>query len=227
MVWGMPEPKGFGEFWPDGTFEAWFDDLRDYYSNRMSDEDKTAMGMEEFFDLTAITNKFKEDLGPVKPPECPKEFTVHFKKNTGDYGSLITLSCQVLAVDDALKTIIEALEPEVHQFWPIRLVTLKTRKVYPQSFFGIRIGQYLDSFSPEQSTEGSWRVNEKIGRYRAYFSQKKYYEGLALSQEAIGQMHLWSEKRLRHPRLFLSDTLMSKIKEAGLRVPKHYKMKSV
>ncbi len=224
MVWGMLEPTGFGEYWPDGEFVGWYDDLRDYHSKLMSDEDKVAMGMEKRFDLTAIVNKFSKDLGPVKPEECPTVFTVDFKKNKGDYASLIALNDQVLAVDETLKGIIETLEPDTHQFWRIRLQR-RTGREYPQTFYGIRIGQFLDSFSPEQSAEGSWR--EKNGRYRPYFPYKRCFVGLALSQEVIGGAHLWCEKRLFNPRWFLSDTLMAEIDKAGLRVPKHFKLKGI
>lgn len=224
MVWGMIQPTGFGEYWPEGEFVGWFDDLRDYHSNRMSDEDKVAMGMEKHFDLTAIVNKFSEDLGPVKPEECPTVFTVDFKKNKGDYASLIALNSRVLAVDETLKGIIETLEPDTHQFWRIRLQR-RTGREYPQTFYGIRIGKFLDSFSPEQSAEGSWR--EKSGFYGPYFPYKRCYVGLALSQEVIGSTHLWCEKRLLDPRLFLSDTLMAEIDKAGFRVPKHFRLLSV
>ena len=56
---------------------------------------------------------------------------------------------------------------------------------------------------------------------------KKVITGLALSKDAIGGAHLWREKKLTQPDIFLSDTLKARAMDAGLRLPKHFRMKEV
>jgi hypothetical protein len=48
-----------------------------------------------------------------------------------------------------------------------------------------------------------------------------------MSSEVIGGAHLWRERILDRPRICLSDELEDAIAKAGLRMMKHYKMKSV
>lgn len=48
-----------------------------------------------------------------------------------------------------------------------------------------------------------------------------------MSLEAIGGAHLWRERTLTEPSICLSDELQDAIAMAGLRLMKHWKMKSV
>ncbi|MEJ2020381.1 MAG: hypothetical protein P8X51_19625, partial [Maritimibacter sp.] len=141
------------------------------------------------------------------------------------FGSLIHLPNRLVAVDEALKTIIERLEPDLHQFWPIRII-MPNGDTYPETYYGLRIGQRLDSFDPDASDEGVWDVSIG-GIYQVYLPRKKYYEGLALSAEKIGKAHLWREVKLVTPDLYFSDALMAEIKKAGLRLPKSFRLKTV
>ncbi|MDW4550294.1 hypothetical protein R5H32_13100 [Defluviimonas sp. D31] len=87
------------------------------------------------------------------------------------------------------------------------------------------IGRFLDAFVPEKSAEGAWKRLELSGRYSSRLPDKKYIEGLAVSAEATAGAHLWRDRQLIDPEMYLSDDLHNAAKEAGLRLPKHFKMK--
>ena len=84
------------------------------------------------------------------------------------------------------------------------------------------IRQFLDSFDPEASKSGAWR--EGKGLYFADKQNQKSASGLTLSKAVIGSAHLWREKRLKSPAVFLSDALMTASNDAGLIVPVFYRM---
>jgi hypothetical protein len=248
MVWGMSMPSGFGEFWPLGNAEGvdkydnelWGERLRLHYLAQTPDEqrrlydhgDKPAdHGAPEY--SSYVTGKFICERGapanpagysfsPVEPHEAPKSFLT--QKTHQKLGSLIELNNRILAVDAALKAIIERLEPGVHQFFPMDVI-MPRRRVYPTQYYTIVIGQYLDSFSPENSKEGSCT---KDGPY--CYQTRGYKDdviGLAFSQAVFGKAHLWRERRLREWLTCFSDELQGEIAKAGLRIPRHYRMKAV
>ena len=222
MVWGIEMPGSFGDFFPGGEYVGYGERLKAYYDNEMSDEEKTAIGMQDRLLLSLFTAKFTADKGLLKPHECPHEFRL--RETRQSLGSLIKLSERLPAVDGNLKDIIERLEPSVHQFWPIK-ITMPKDKEYPVQYYGMVIRFILDSFVPEKSDDGTW---EAMGQGYVRFAPKKsVYSGLAMSSEKIGASHLWRERKLRAPQVYLSDLLQAEITKAGRRVPKHYKMKEV
>lgn len=153
MAWGSVEPGSFGDFFPNGNYVGWKEQLRDYYQNEMSSAEKAEMEMEERILFSKFSGKFTKDRGPLKPQERPTEFrTVATHKSLA---SLIILNSRLLAVDASLKEVIETLEPGVHQFWPIR-ITMPKGKEYPVQYYGMVIRRFLDSFLPDQSESGSW-----------------------------------------------------------------------
>ena len=97
-------------------------------------------------------------------------------------------------------------------------------KDYPVPYHVLLIGQFRDSFRPELSAEGAW--SGKPGDYTVH-DEKKAFAGSAMSSEATVGLHLWRERNLDRPEFCLSDELQDTIAKAGLRMMKHYKMKSV
>jgi hypothetical protein len=87
------------------------------------------------------------------------------------------------------------------------------------------VGQYFDSISQAESDPGSLRAN---GEYR-YFSPetKKEISGIALRKAVFGNAQLWRERRFGEWLTCFSDDLISEIAQAGLRLPRHYKMKDL
>ena len=222
MVWGLVRPSGFGDFFPGGDYVGWNEKLKQYYDNEMSEAEKAEMGISERILYSKFSNKFAKDAGPLKLHECPTEFrTVVTYKSLG---SFIKLTNRLMAVDEPLKEIIEALEPDVHQFWPIR-ITMPKDKEYPVPYYGLVIRRFLDSFVPEQSVKEAWR--EMDGSYFVRMPSRQTYSGLAMSQAAIGNVHLWRERNLLNPEVLFSDALQAEIDRRALRIPKHYRLKVV
>lgn len=73
--------------------------------------------------------------------------------------------------------------------------------------------------------EGSWSGSP--GHYCAATSSRKHYIGLALLRDAVGGAHLWRDRALKDPDLFMSDALHGAIAEAGLKVWPQYRLKEV
>lgn len=228
MAWALMEPQGMGDFFPRGKYVGFEETLKEYYENEMSDAEKKEMGIEDVISYSRFSRKFSGNFGALKPHEMPKEYAV--LENYKKLGSIIQLGERLHAVDETLKSIITRLEPDVHQFWPIR-ITLRKGQDYPVPYYGMVIRRFLNSFVVEKSAPGSWR---KLGGgdhrvlYVPYSANKACCAGLALSQAAIGDAHLWRETMLDPgPNIFFSDALQAEIKSAGLRITRHYKLKDV
>lgn len=244
MVWGMNLPSSFGEFWPVGDFEGvsesrsdgWSERLKSYYEAQSRKEQKRLFDYDDGHGNAAhrypayVSDKFISEIGsrrgpdrppftPIKPHEPPRFFETC--KTYGSLGSLIKLNDRIIAVDDALKDI---MEPGVHQFFAIE-ISMPKGAVFPKQYYTLVIGRYFDSFSPESSKPGSWRKN---GNYAFWHGDRKAdMAGLAFSSAVFGKAHLWRERRRGEGLTLFSDDLKAAIEEAGLRTPKLNKMKEV
>jgi hypothetical protein len=233
MVWGMASPGRFGDFFPDGDYVGWKEELVAYFNNRMPTEKKALFDPPHVasYIYYAAENLISEpglkrpDLPPFSPiaaHEAPKRFVT--EKQYASLGSLIILTGQILAVDAPLKEIIERFEPDAHHFFPIEIVMPK-KAVYPKQYFVMAIGSYLDSFSPERSDPASWE--NRIEGYCSFEEEKKLMSGLALTKQIFGAAQLWRERRMLNHLICFSDQLMTEVARAGLRLPKHCKLKEI
>ncbi len=228
MTWGMILPMSFGDYWPNGVYVDAKPRAEDHYNNVLTDAERKELYTGVTSLLANANYKYIEDLvftklGPLQEFEKPRKYkTVKTYKNLA---SFIQLSNGPLGVDEALRDIIEELEPGVHTFWPIE-ITMPRGGVYPKPYFATVINTHLTAFSREDSVPGSWKESTPGDHYSGpSIPYKKGIMGMAISREAVGAAHLWREQWLHNPKIFFSDTLMDKIKAAGLRIPrKHYKM---
>lgn len=215
MVWGMVSPSTFGDFFPDGDYVGWEEDLSDFFDNTMPAEQKVLFDDVSLY-IFYVSQNFKNEpgvrrsglppFGPIAAHEAPKRFET--EKSYSSLGSLIKLTSQILAVDEFLKDLIEGIEPNTHHFFPIEIV-MPRKRIYPKKYFVMAIGQYLDSFSPEQSDPASWRRNGV--RHYIIEETKKAMSGIALSKRALGSAHLWRERSITNPLVCFSDQFKSEI----------------
>ena len=236
MVWGMALPSSFGEFWVDGDFPGWTDELKCHFLETMSVNQQAPFGEGPRGALRYMgyaVQKFVSEIGTVPTPEKPPlspvelhELPRHFEavKTYAQLGSLVMLSNKILATDEAFKASIERIEPGVHQFYPVEIGLPKSR-IFPKPFFIMVVGRYLDSFSAEHSSPASW--TERRPGYCYHDASKRGTAGLAFAQSAFAGAHLWRERVFREELICLSDELASEVVAAGLRVPKHYQMREV
>ena len=250
MVWGMPRPENFGEFWPDGCFEkdpktrddGWYKRLRAYYEEQSPEEQKRlfdyrgdprlAVHFYGTFPSYKLTNEpgasdksgLKPAYGPIEPHEVPQSFDT--ERSQKALGSLITLSDKIFAVDERLKAVIERLEPGVHEYFPIQ-IRMPKGAVYPGPYFILRICQYCDAFSREDTWSESVEESENVPGLLHLNRSKKGITGLAFRKSAFGDAHLWRDRAFGEDLTCFSDALMAEIEQAGLHLPKHHKMKEV
>lgn len=246
MVWGMRLPSTFGEFWPNGEFEGegvvpgsdgWGTRLEVYYNEQMPEEQRAlfddgrgngpgtyAFHVSEKFirERGTVTSPDHPPISSIEPQEPPRSFET--EKIYNSLGSLIKLNNRMLAADEALKDVIERLEPGVHEFFPIE-IRMPRGRVFPKHYHVLVIGQYFDSFSPEKSREGACQADGPDLYFIA--PGKQGVAGLAFSRQVFGEAHLWRERRLREELTCLSDELKSEIDRSGLRIPNHYQMKDI
>ena len=254
MVWGMLEPSSFGKFWPDGVTEdvndtgrdGWYDRLKAHYVEQTPQERRrlfdftSANGNDALHYSTFPSRKFRTELGtvpcgevhsvhppstPIEPHEPPRSYSTRPHKALG---SLIALCGAPMAVDEDLKTIIERLEPGVHEFFPIKFFVGPNEQPYHKAFFTMRIGQYFSSFLPDESAEGSYIGPSPVDpTYYGFDPKRKSVEGLAFSKITFGRAHLWRERNFPTGLTLLSDELISEIDNEGLLIPKHHRMREV
>jgi hypothetical protein len=175
MVWGMRLPTDFGQFWPSGEFEfdpkanesEWYDRLRRHYLAQTPDEQirlydyrRLEPGRNTVEDAanqyrTYVSSKFTIELGKKDPGmhhlpvtrvdshEVPRTFDTD--KTYKSLGSLIKLNDKIVAVDDLVKNEIEKIEPDVHEFFTIK-IRGPNGENFPNLYFILIIRQYFDSY---------------------------------------------------------------------------------
>ncbi len=230
MAWGMILPKTFGEFFPEGEYVGWEEELLDYFLTQMPAERKASLNNSageyayyiscNLIGEPGVKQGNLTAFGVIMPHEVPKIYQL--SKKYPSLGSIVEFGNRHIAVDEQLKEVIERLEPDLHRFFPIDIV-MRNGSVHPKKYFFLVVGQYLDSFLPELSDPSSWEINS-LNRYHIN-DNKKALSQLVLSKQVFGTAHLWKERRISTAFLCFSDQLVSEITRLNLRLPKHYKLK--
>ena len=242
----MSLPSTFGEFWPDGEYEfdqqtwdsGWGKRIQENYNKKMINSQNNSFqngnGYRFVGDPYYVSQKFTKEIGttigPDYPPiglieDCdpPQSFQVIRGKKS--LGSIFKMNNGILAVDEILRSIIDEIEPNIHQFFPIEI---KWRNNRLELRYIIVIRKYLDSFSPENSKDYSWRIESpKYPNSHIYEENKKSMNGLSFSRKLFGNSHLWRERNFNNPLICISDELKNEIEKLSLRIPKIYKMREV
>lgn len=242
MAWAVSLKSEFGQFFPSGDYPELRDRLQIYFNQEMPPEDKAVFGHKVDYTYW-VFEKFVKELGILHPGdravltapqdhEWPRAFQA--KRKIRSLGSLFKTTNKVLAVDEAMKDLIEGLEPGVHQFRPITILQPNS-ETFPGSYFTMIVGRFCDSFIPDLETEGDlWKqlsyvdenkVRQFTGTYLHYAQNAESFARLSLSRVATNGAHLWRESSLRGPDFFVSDSLQDAIKRAKLKVPPMFKVR--
>lgn len=222
MAWGIDDPGSFGDFFPPGDYVGWEEAIKYHFEHNMTAEQRRDFDNWDVNYRGDIARKFKENFGPLDLHERPLEFKLSDSRKS--LASLISLPNGLLAVDGVLKDIIQTLEPDAHQVWPLR-ITMPKDVEYPRPYYGLVIGRFIDSFVLEGSAVHQVMIGSEF--YHAKSATKKGYGELVLSRNVFSGSHLWREKRLSSPNIFISDDFYSEIIRNGLRIPKHYELKVI
>lgn len=242
MAWAVDFKSEIGQFFPSGDYLELRERLHTYFTQEMPPEERAAFGHKVDY-RGWVFEKFVKEIGILHPGdravltppldhEWPRAFQAERKIRS--LGSLVQTTNAVLAVDEAMKGLIESLEPGVHQFRPITFLQPNS-EVFPATYFTMIIGQFRDSFIPDPETEGDlWKrlstldankVRRFTGTYLFSALSAEPYARLSLSSAATEGAHLWREHNLRGPDFFISDALHDAIKKAKLKIPQNFKVR--
>lgn len=251
MVWAIVFPSEFNEFSPRGEFRGYEEALAAQYgaerqagltpkhapvyvftSERPLDGDSNPYRAFTTYKLD-VSEKYHSELGvrrphhaplnPIQPHEWPAEFV--YDRAYKREAAIIEGSNRMHAVAEPLRDIIERLEPGVHQFNPIRVLLPKGVE-HPVPHFMMVVGRWLDAFRLEKSDPG-YLDSIESGSPSVKYYRKGAFAEIAMDSGHVGDAHLWCERKLRPATFYMSDRLKDEVTKAGLRLPPHYKMKSV
>lgn len=227
MVWML---TGTGSTTIPLNFEANIKYLKDHYADHPELGAKYAH-FGQYVNRTAMKfyrepgtrySRSSDPFGPVEDHEWPTVYKTDLtNKRFGTLKSLLDMGGggTDLVVDASLRDIIERLDPGIHQFRPVRITT-KHDEDFPGRYFFMMIGRFIDSFSPDLSHpehfKGEFDPVDDRHRYSSLFGST-FPSSFAFSRAAFGTAHLWREKCLWMPNVFVSDELRDAIKAAGLK----------
>ncbi|WP_458880254.1 imm11 family protein [Arenibacterium sp. CAU 1754] len=137
--------------------------------------------------------------------------------------SLVKLN-GIFAVDSRLKRIIEQIEPDMHEFWPI---SIRWRGLpYVKRYWALSVNQFMSSIVPEQCLEGACETRD----YKMYrvniVSAMDALADMAFSPDVQEDAHLWKERWVNGADLFFSDALMAECHSAGCVLPDHVQVRA-
>lgn len=245
MAWGFFFGSTFGKFFPCGEFERenvpgsskYWKRLDRHYNLQFSDEKKQNLSQKLGGNTYPyyVASKLRSEDGTryqemlptelparvIEPHELPRSFDIerHYKT----LGDIFETNDRILAVSEHLKDVIESFEAGVHQFFPI-VVTDPIKGDLEKKYYVFILQNYLDSFRSDQSVESSFERDMYMYRFD---TSKAGIEGLALAKDVFAGHHIWAERRFTGTLFCLSNELQAAIIEAGLAIPKHYRVKEV
>ncbi|WP_305987098.1 imm11 family protein [Roseibium sp. MMSF_3544] len=117
------------------------------------------------------------------------------------------------AVSAKFKQIVEEFEPELHQFFPLRL-TRKDGSLVEDEYFIFNCTVSFDSLLFQHS-EVDWIYSES--KNKCPWLEIKDFRVNALSKPAIQGRHIWSNFRLRCPGIYISDAFHRQLKDEKIR----------
>ncbi len=231
MTWAILDPLGTGDYSPEGGRTVDFEEKVDHhFLNVLTDEERAG------FDNRIV--KFRGHVGrkyALKPPGELRDFEkptqIEITRTYKNLASIFQVVRGMLIVEQAVKEIIESLEPDTHQFWQVD-VLMPGGKSTDRNWYAMVITHHLDTFVPEKSDPNSFSgdgvgVDGGRGTYRIFARNKSNYARIAVSRKAIGGAHIWRDVGMAQPNFFVSDEAMAAFDAAGLRIGRHFQVLEV
>jgi hypothetical protein len=143
------------------------------------------------------------------------------KVSRGDvYPDFLRLTNLILA-SERFRDLVEALEPNVHQFFPVKMVR-KSGELISLPYFLLNVAQSFDCIVAEKS-DLAWRVTSSpvggIQREPVRYQVINSEDGLVLRKDVVRGRHMFRSQGKRPLKgcLFFSNELMTKINGAGVK----------
>lgn len=234
MVWAVKLPSVFNEFSPRCEMAGYAETLDKAY-RELSPHDENG----EVFPAASnyrywVSRKFTMQWVDVAPARHPVDWVKDWEwptklvleKEYKRKASMMQMANGLLCVSDELRRLIESLDPDTHLFRPLDLV-LRNGRPSPEQFFTMIIRNWREAIRPAESDEGVLCRSALSGLYTVPIKGIKEFRGVAVAEEAVKGCHVWGDPTLVSVDFFISDKLQSAAKEAGIRLPPHFKLKSV
>lgn len=247
MVWGMNHPPvSNGKFYLAGEFEGaapgasngWRQRLSRHFIDEMSEaqqavfQDENNSGAHWY--ACHAAGKFSirpewrgRERGPDQATIRDHEIPAFFQ-STGNFEKLASMAQftgPVLTVSQALRDLIEWVEPGVHGLYPVEVRRAKKKPPIGMRYILV-VNQMLDSFSEVHSDKGSFTISDDrlcVGHVEKPTAMRK----LVFRKAAIGEAHLWHETRMGKYLLCMSDRMQQEIADLDLTIPRHSQMAEV
>lgn len=207
MAFGVKPSSTYGPGLPDADRLDYDDALRQRFE-RLKAQGRLAEGA--YFELYAaeIARKYHSESEALADFERPDRFRLR-DKSPEIYD--LSLLGNFWIVSARLRDLILEFEPDLHQFWPVRLEELPAwypdRKAAPHHHvFGFKVGQWLSSLDVEASDPGIVQV--KAGGYVRLIGTSQDMRRVRLRASLASGRHLWGEHspNVGPYKLFLSKS---------------------
>ena len=218
MTWILVHQTSFGPFFPEGRFTDSDQKFRSEFERTVTlrpDQNPDRA----FLDFRSASRvNFGRPTGPAQPFQMVDTFTL--ERPVKKLADVLQTSNQLTAVSGSVKDVIEGMEPDTHQFWPISILTKRGGSASGTLYFAMLVLQSRDALRPEASGEGSLKETSSYSNlWRIQADKKSLLEGIAIDEAAVDGAHLWFEQRASGQAYFLSDGLSAALREQGLRLP--------
>ena len=155
---------------------------------------------------------------PIKPDHMPT--MLYPTKKVTKYPDYFTYGGAGLVVSEKFRSVVESLEPDRHQFFPIKIMS-KSKKNHLADMFIMIICNRLDTVHAEKTNRYFHR--NTVWRQRAHNRedpnrlQWKGKDRLVIDSSKIGDHHLWFDKHLNiMDGPLMSNQLKTTLEAAGM-----------
>ena len=215
MAWCLNFHTDFGRFFPVGHYVQWKESLQVHFSQSLSEDERASFENRFAVYFATIIRKLTSNADDILENEWPSEYQL--ERNYKQLGSILVGGQGLLFVTADVKIIVENLEPNVHQFRPIRIID-KSGEVVDGNYHVLAIKQYLDIFDPEASDDGSVKWGETFKRYR--IKNLSDLSGVAIYNDVVSGKHLWRGLGPMASCTCFSTTLVDALQAHDLLLPK-------
>ena len=200
------------EYRPPGSSIAWSMKWLDGDWKKVSMIDPTPDGGTN---LTGVVFHFMAGR-PIKPDHMPT--MLYPTKKVTKFPDYFTSAGPGLVVSEKFKSVVESLEPDRHQFFPIKIMS-KSKKEHLADMFIMIICNRVDTVHAEKTNyyfaKNIFWARRSTNRDDPNRMKWKGKDRLVLDSDKIGGHHLWIDKHL-FDSPFMSNELKAALEAADM-----------
>ena len=190
--------------------------------DKLSEREKSLLEEATFECYTyEISKKYLFDMGPLASSELPRVYQT--EKTYKTIGSMFEVSDQLVVVEEALKDLIEELEPSAHQFWDLSL-TRPNKEPYERRYCGMRINRFIAAIDVDSS--GDDVLIKYEDSYTLKNISRSQAKNLFVSARDISSYCIWRDE-YNPNRIFFSKQFFELAKKKGFDLPRSAELKEI